>query len=169
MHIQVVLRRNTESNMFLYLQIVFCNKKILSVNIKTNAAKQWVSRKNPHSQLNFSPIWPSSDRFEMPAENCILYKIKCKKRKLRFQSVCKFCTNHAKRKKEISFLQTEDRSFPFLWTAAICSFSTARKITVEKGKSIPLRKCWINHFSLFTLGWAPPQKTKRIPRMIWFC
>lgn len=155
--------------MFLYLQIVFCNKKILSVNIKTNAAKQLLSSKNSHLQLNNCPVRLSAHSFERPTANRIFCKIKGQKRKSRLQSVCKFCTNHAKRKKEISFLQTEYRSFPFLRTAEICFFSTAWKFPVEKGKSIPLRKCWINHFSLFTLGWAPPQKTKRIPRMIWFC
>ena len=76
MHIQVVLRRNTESNMFLYLQIVFCNKKILSVNIKTNAAKQLLSSKNSHSQLNNCHVRLSADSFERLTANRIFCKIK---------------------------------------------------------------------------------------------
>ena len=62
--------------MFLYLQIVFCNKKILSVNIKTNAAKQLLSSKNSHLQLNNCPVRLSADSFERLTANRIFYKIK---------------------------------------------------------------------------------------------
>ena len=65
--------------MFLYLQIVFCNKKILSVNIKTNAAKQLLSSKNSHLQLNNCPVRLSADRLEMPVEIAYYAKLKIKK------------------------------------------------------------------------------------------
>lgn len=65
--------------MFLYLQIVFCNKKILSVNIKTNAAKQLLSSKNSHLQLNNCPVRLSADRLEMPAVIAYYAKQKVKK------------------------------------------------------------------------------------------
>lgn len=65
--------------MFLYLQIVFCNKKILSVNIKTNAAKQLLSSKNSHLQLNNCPVRLSADSFEMPVEIAYYAKLKIKK------------------------------------------------------------------------------------------
>ena len=65
--------------MFLYLQIVFCNKKILSVNIKTNAAKQLLSSKNSHLQLNNCPVRLSADSFERLTASRILQNKRVKK------------------------------------------------------------------------------------------
>lgn len=62
--------------MFLYLQIVFCNKKILSVNIKTNAAKQFLNSKNSHLQLNNCHVRISADSFERPTASRIFCKTK---------------------------------------------------------------------------------------------